>query len=133
MTDFRVSSEKFYLILYPSSILLEEMSIAAPRSEADPRRIYASEEHARVQRRVSGFDWRLSYAWAHLSYNFGPKLSQNELVSIAELMAGMLQIKVDRDARRRKPVMIKWFEENWRQIRPLLANVILDDPESEPV
>jgi hypothetical protein len=85
-----------------------------------------SEERARVQRRVGGFNWRGSRAWAHLSYIYGPKLSQDELVSIAELVTQALPIKLDRDVRHRKVVMVKWFEENWMQIHSLLYHVVLD-------
>jgi hypothetical protein len=75
---------------------------------------------------MDGFHWKQSLVWAHLNYLYGPKLSQDELISIGELVAQMLQIKLDRDARRRKPVMIKWFEENWCKIQPLLFYVVLD-------
>jgi hypothetical protein len=53
-------------------------------------------------------------------------LKQEELVSIAELVAQRLRIKLDRDARRRKTVMIKWFDENWLFILPVLRFVVLD-------
>jgi hypothetical protein len=54
-------------------------------------------------------------------------LKQEELVSIAELVAQRLRIKLDRDARRRKTVMIKWFDENWQFILPILRFVVLDE------
>jgi hypothetical protein len=85
-----------------------------------------SEERERVQRRVEGFNWRKSRAWTQLTCLYGPKLNQEELVSIADLVAGRLQIKLDRDARRRKTVIIKWFEENWNLIQPLLSTIVLD-------
>jgi hypothetical protein len=85
-----------------------------------------SVERERVKRRVDGFNWKSSLVWAHLSCLYGPQLNQDELVSIGELVAQTLQIKLDRDARRRKPVMIKWFEENWLSIQPLLFHVVLD-------
>jgi hypothetical protein len=47
-------------------------------------------------------------------------------VSIRELVAQILRIKLDRDARRRKPVILKWFDENWFAIQPLLLHVVLD-------
>jgi hypothetical protein len=89
--------------------------------------ISVSEECERVQRRVCGFDWRASPAWGQLNCLFGPRLSQSELVSIAELVSEPLKLKLDRDARRRKAVMIKWFEENWSYIVPLLHFVVLDE------
>jgi predicted oxidoreductase len=62
---------------------------------------------------------------------YGPKLSHDELVSIGALAANALQIKLDRDARRRKPVMIKWFEEHWIQIQPILWSIKLERTEDE--
>jgi hypothetical protein len=76
---------------------------------------------------VDGFNWQRSTPWNQLIALYGPRLSQEELVSIARLIAKKLDIKLDRDARRRKPVMIKWFEENWESIEPLLGNIILEE------
>jgi hypothetical protein len=86
-----------------------------------------SEERERVQRRIEGFNWQKSFAWFHLCCMYGPKLKQDELLSIADILAKKLEIKLDRDARRRKAVMIKWFEENWIRIRHLLPFIVLDD------
>jgi hypothetical protein len=58
---------------------------------------------------------------------FGPDLKQEELVSIAELIAKRLDIRLDRDARRRKIVMVKWFDENWTAVEPLLSAIVLED------
>jgi hypothetical protein len=57
---------------------------------------------------------------------YGPKLSHDELVSIGGLVANALQIRLDRDARRRKSVMIKWFEEHWIEIQPILWHIALE-------
>jgi hypothetical protein len=84
-----------------------------------------SGELDRIQRRLDGFDWQKSRAWLHLCCQFGPRLNQEELVSIAELVGNHLGIRPDRDARRRKIVMIKWFEEHWTAIQPVLRLVVL--------
>jgi hypothetical protein len=86
----------------------------------------SSDEIHRIQRRLNGFNWKKSQAWRHLSFQFGPTLTQEELVSIAELIAHRTGIRLDRDARRRKMVMLKWFEEHWTVIQPLLGLVVLD-------
>jgi hypothetical protein len=57
---------------------------------------------------------------------YGSRLVHEELVSIAVLVADRLNITVDIDARRRKVVMFKWFEENWASIEPLLHDIVLD-------
>jgi hypothetical protein len=86
-----------------------------------------SEERERVQKRVDGFNWKRSTAWKHLSAAYGPSLKHEELVSIADLAAKKLGIRLDRDARRRKIVMIKWFEENWAVLEPLLSKIVLEE------
>jgi hypothetical protein len=50
----------------------------------------------------------------------------DELVSIGLLVADRLNITLDRDARRRKIVLLKWFDENWPLIEPLLPEIILE-------
>jgi hypothetical protein len=35
-------------------------------------------------------------------------------------------MKLDHDAKRRKTVLIKWFEENWTAIAPFLDYIVLE-------
>jgi hypothetical protein len=79
-----------------------------------------SAELGRIQRRLDGFDWHESNVWSFLCWIFGSTLSQDELISIAGLVVVPLKIKLDRNAKRRKAVRIKWFEENWTEIQPML-------------
>jgi hypothetical protein len=65
-----------------------------------------------------------------LASRYGSRISQQELVSIAEAAAHQMNLRVDRDARRRKIVMIKWFEENWPMIFPVLNWIVLDTQRS---
>lgn len=86
-----------------------------------------SEERERVQKRVDGFKWKRSTAWKRLTASYGPHLKHEELLSIADLVAKKLDIRLDRDARRRKIVLVKWFEENWGAVEPLLSKIVLED------
>jgi hypothetical protein len=36
-------------------------------------------------------------------------------------------VHLDRDAKRRKSVLLKWFEENWNAIYPFLDYVVLEE------
>jgi hypothetical protein len=99
---------------------------AQPEANPAPNNLgRIANERIRVQSRVDGFDWRLSHAWRHLAFIYGEKVTQGELVSVADLLARSIGIRLDRDARRRKVVMIKWFEENWAFIYPLLPIIAL--------
>lgn len=87
-------------------------------------------EIARVQQRVSGFNPQCSDAWAGLCQHFGSKITQDELVSIAEAIKLYAQVKLDRDARRRKSVILKWYQDNWAQISKYIKYVVLEDDSS---
>ena len=84
-------------------------------------------ERRRVEIRLSGFDGKNSDAWAEICEAFGPNLSQNELLSIAQVISFHAKLRLDREAKRRKEVLIKWFQENLSVIRPFLNRLILED------
>ena len=77
------------------------------------------EERKRIKKRIGNFDQNKSQAWKYLSLVYGPQIKQDELFTIAEFVSTQLQICIDRDAKRRKSILIKWFDENWTQIAPL--------------
>ena len=89
-----------------------------------------SSERSRIARRLDGFDPRDNVAWNELSRRFGSNLKQGELQSIAQALADGAGIKLDRDAKRRKIVLIKWFNENWKEISPFLDLVVLEEVEN---
>jgi hypothetical protein len=83
-------------------------------------------EKRRIASRLSGFNPKDAGVWRELSRRFGTNVNQPELVSIATVLAQSANIKLDRDAKRRKAVLIKWFEENWTEIAPFLDYVVLE-------
>ena len=85
-----------------------------------------NDELNRVHQRVKGFDINKSVAWKTLTQTFGDKLTHEELTSIAELIANTIKIKLDRDAKRRKIVLIKWFEEHWDAVKCYLPIITLE-------
>lgn len=56
----------------------------------------------------------------------GTRIKQNELLSIAQIISEKTSVKLDREATRRKSVLLKWFDDNWDQILPTLQFVRLD-------
>lgn len=103
-----------------------EHKVKKEKKHFHKKRRMLNEELSRVHKRVSGFNARESVAWKGLTEKFGDKLTHEELISIAELIANAANIKLDRDAKRRKVVLIKWFEEHWQSVQPYLPIITLD-------
>jgi hypothetical protein len=93
--------------------------LAAAQAETNP-------EKWRIANRLKGFNPKDAGVWREISRRFGTNVKQPELVSIATVLAQNANIKLDRDAKRRKAVLIKWFEENWTAIAPFLDYVVLE-------
>lgn len=88
-------------------------------------------EKLRVFTRLKGFKAKESFVWKEITNRFGSEIKHGELLSIADVVATNAGIQLDRDAKRRKSVLIKWFEENWLQISPYLKYVILEDRKNQ--
>jgi hypothetical protein len=92
-------------------------------SSADPNK-----ERDRIATRLNGFNSKDNIAWKAIAQKFGNSVKQAELLSMAQVVASQANIKLDRDAKRRKSVLIKWFEENWVAIEPFLQYLVLEEP-----
>lgn len=88
-------------------------------------------EKLRVFTRLKGFKAKDSMAWSEITRRYGSELKHGELLSIAEVVASNANVQLDRDAKRRKSVLIKWFEENWTRISPFLNYVVLEDKKTQ--
>jgi hypothetical protein len=80
----------------------------------------------RIVSRLDGFSSKDTPAWHEITRRFGANIKQPELVSIASVLAQNTNIKLDQNAKRRKTVLIRWFEENWTTISPFLDYVVLE-------
>ena len=91
-------------------------------------------EKIRNKQRLAGFDEKKSYAYMDLCNRYGPKPSQQELLSLAQVLSENLNILLDREALRRKRVLIKWFDENYHIIEPFLTNkILIRGPDGSPI
>ena len=86
-----------------------------------------TKEKERIANRLNNFNPKDTPVWREITQRFGSSIKQPELLSIATVLAQNAHIKLDRDAKRRKAVLIKWFEENWAAIYPYLDYVVLED------
>ena len=92
-----------------------------------PNEQATTKEKERIASRLSGFNPKDNMVWHEITQKFGASIKQPELLSIATVLAQNANVKLDRDAKRRKSVLIKWFEENWAAIKPFLDYVVLED------
>lgn len=90
-------------------------------------------ERKRVDARLNGFVYKESRAWHEITRHYGDGLNQAELLSLAEVLASQIGIKVDREAKRRKEVLIKWYDENIDTIVDIMPRIKLEDKDGKPV
>ena len=95
-----------------------------------PQTMDDNKEKLRISSRMQGFDPKDNDVWRHITQRFGANVKQPELLSIATVVAQNANVKLDRDAKRRKSVLIKWFQENWSTISPYLDFVVLEDSQN---
>ena len=87
-------------------------------------------ERQRINQRLNGFNAKDNEPWKEITQRFGANIKQPELLSIANVLSQSANVKLDRDAKRRKKVLIKWFAENWEAIKPFLDYIVLEDNNS---
>lgn len=80
---------------------------------------------------MNGFVYKNSAAWKVITEKYGDNLNQAELLSLAEVIAEQLGLKVDREAKRRKEVLVKWYDEHLSEIMCLLPRIILEDKDGK--
>jgi len=90
-----------------------------------------NKEKHRISARMAGFDPKDNEVWRQITQRFGANVKQPELLSIANVLAMNANIKLDRDAKRRKSVLIKWFQENWAIVSPFLDFVVLEETQHQ--
>ena len=119
--------------LYDPNLLSQYLTMSQNQVfPTEPGKIFPQEqsttkEKERIASRLSGFNPKDNMVWHEITQRFGASIKQPELLSIATVLAQNANIKLDRDAKRRKSVLIKWFEENWNAIHPFLDYVVLED------
>ena len=78
-----------------------------------------------VETKLKNFDLASSRAWAKLTARFGPKITQEELLSLAQICSIHTQIDLHREFKRRKKMLIIWFEEHFETVWPFIENSLI--------
>ena len=118
------------LIIQVQSSLLPNEVYNTYGIQGDPNEMI-NDEKKRIALRMNGFDAKDNRVWAEIAKRFGVNVKQGELTNIAQVIAKHAGIKLDRDAKRRKCVLLKWFDENWEKIYPFLDYVVLASSSDE--
>jgi hypothetical protein len=110
----------------------------APFSHAERRRLgWANVQTGRQGQKtaeiLAGFDFEGCDAWKALKSTFRASLRHRELQSLGEVLVREFALPpLNRDTQRSMAVMIKWFQDNWSAIEPILPAVQMLDEESGP-
>jgi hypothetical protein len=115
------------------SLCLFLSQLRGPVPDQSSARLSTTAERQRVETRLMGFDVNRSPAWQDIRSRFGDSLNQAELLSLAEVIGTEIGVKVDREAKRRKEVLIKWFDENYPSIQNILAAIQMEDCDGKPM
>jgi len=100
------------------------------RSKSDDptrRQVFIEKELNKI--RLQDFNFENSQAYDMLIKKFGSLPSREALLSLARVLSYHLKINLDREAYRRKNVLLKWYDEKYLEIKDVLMNGI--DVETE--
>jgi hypothetical protein len=96
--------------------------IGEGRSEASTA---IQQEREAITNRMIGFDYVASEAYHEFDRRNWCKLKFPECVSLVSVLAANVGLTVDRESKRRKPVLFHWLQNHWDSIRPLLDQIEL--------
>jgi hypothetical protein len=118
-----------------SSVDLVLQDISPPSDDEVCRRALQKGRQGRhIAKILQTFDFRASHAWNAITNTFGSGIRHRELVSVAIVIAAHFGVaRVSRDAQRSYPVLVKWFDDNWEAVGPVLHRVSLRDNEDRVI
>jgi hypothetical protein len=94
------------------------------RTSAAPATLF--QEREIIRDRTTNFDMENSRPWRYLTNRGWNGISLDELIGLAKLMAHHTRVPIDREAKRRKPVLVKWMEDNWDALLPVADRLSID-------
>jgi hypothetical protein len=107
---------------------------AADNDLCDERQTPLGKEKSHISEILRTFDFESCEAWQAITHRFSTGIRHRELCSIALVIVRYFGVtKISRDARRSFPVLIKWFQDNWSEINPLIATMNLLDENEEVI
>jgi hypothetical protein len=134
---FREQSKGYDLNTSASVLQRVQQICSRPDPPRPQKPIYLSRlertnpERARIATRLNGFNPKDNAAWTALGHRFGTRITKQALLKIAGILAVKANVPLDRDAKPRKTVLLKWFLENWASLSPFLDYLVYDVPEDQ--
>jgi hypothetical protein len=107
---------------------MRELKLAPPQTKTSQNQ---KEELINLDR-LKNFNPDTCAAKMLLTELYGP-INGQDLLSLAKVCSHYLNIYLDREASRRKVVLMKWFDENIMDIEPFLRRHIVIENEVEPL
>ena len=102
------------------------------QSKEEKNKNAAEKDRNKVKERLEGFDIKNSAAMRYLASNFNEDLKHHQLFQLAEYLVHInRKLSLDREAKRRKAVLIKWFDDNLEIIKPMLDNIVFEDEDKK--
>ena len=93
-------------------------------------------DQSEITTRLQNFNFKTSKTYIEFKRRDLLRIRTDSLVTLAIFIAQKIKVNVDRQAKRRKIVMYKWFEENLDKILPILDNIechYMDETPSETI
>ena len=75
-----------------------------------------SPEKERIKQKLAGFDPQTSLAVLYIHQQFGNDISHAKLTELARFASEQAHVMLDRDSKRRKSMLLKWFHDNWLKL-----------------
>ena len=103
------------------TITLDGLNIKGQKPQNYSMEQGRSSEIERINSQLAGFDWKKSRAWSNLTIILGGEATLTTLRYIAQDLSLRTNVKIGRDEKRRKCVLVKWFDDNWEKLVPSLG------------
>lgn len=113
------------IVIFDNFWPIEEMSdeARANKERADKDREEVAEKTAMYG---SLREWKDKGIIHEFKETFGVENpTKDDLLALAQIVSKHTSIVLDRQDKRRKNILIGWFNSNWEQIRPLLSRVVV--------
>jgi hypothetical protein len=100
--------------------------VAILRNEISAATQSQMHERKALESRTSGFQFKETDAYKQLQRRGFDNLKFSQLRAMATVMASHCNLEIDRQARRRKNICLKWLYEHWDVLEPELARMEME-------